>query len=980
MGAHMSKRFVVAVAIGVVFVSGIGIGQASLPDGKPYVLTDGQGITRAGAAVVDASWRLGAAQGQYADTRGVSRGVDPYERATYKQLADEMASRTTTRALVVEDFEGDRVAIVTNDLYLPQTLLTRHLAGKLVEHDRLVSLGLKDGPITGIGLDNLSMNASHSHSSPFYSTPSWGVWLFQDVFDLRFYDYLASQMAEAVIRAAGDLRPVRMGGATVDFNEITSHSYGPEVADDGTPAGAPYDFTTGQITIVRFDDMTNPDEPAPLATWLIKGLHPEWVWGEGVLNGDITAATYRLLDRSIGGVTLWSQRETGTSGPHKGTRVHQPEDRREFQEMRFGALERAAALLAGRVTRANDEIAEWSEGDGTPEHGEKFAAFQSNFDVASVAHRFAPPTTRPYPGISNCQTRKAFEGNPGVPIVGLPDCAFEFGGATAPLIAASPVKPVELYEQAKEMGVPIPESYSPTALSGVEESAAVPLQAFKLGSIGVTFTPAEQFTDQALHLESRLDRTPDNLWLGWDWESLGACTQDATSFAWTCADPRTPGKKLAPVSDLVMTRARAQIKNDASGWEDVSYAPYAEAEPADLTRIKGNFSHVEASQFGYDLPIAVGMANDYWGYIPSYREYRSFDSYRKALSGLGPHGQDYLVARLARMAESLNGGPAVVQSPLDLVYQAEDARAQALADGLGALAENVTTVYEAGLPADGGAAGVVAEPADIARFGAATFSWIGGNTYDDLPEVTVERRIGDTWEPYADQTGDIQIKAKFPGADELAMWAAGGFSWRWTANFESFISELEDVGGPPVTPAGSYRFVVNGVRRTTGGVQPYAVASSAFSVRPWDGITVEDLQLDASGASFAVGPRSTHTWNGNAYAVGPIDYPDSYLSSLLFIKNERELFTYGLADRSRHQQYCSRCSFRPWADTSSVRSATVTVRRAGGSIERHTAVLVNGRWRVDVGLNSGDRVWIAAGDIIDTYGETNGSASTTLEK
>ncbi|MFP5225978.1 MAG: hypothetical protein ACLGH3_10585 [Actinomycetota bacterium] len=971
----MRKVLVAATAVAAITVSGIGIGQAGVPRVAATQL-DATGITRAGAAVVDASWRMGASQGQYADTQDPNT-VDPYVRSGWKEGASQMASRTTVRALVVEDGEGDRVAVVANDLYLPQTLLTRRTASLLAEHDRLVSLGLKQGPLTGIALDNLAVTASHSHSSPYYSTPSWGVWLFQDVFDLRFYEYLAQSMADAVIAAASDMRPTRMGGATVDFNEITSHSYGPQVADDGTPAGQPYSFTTGQITIVRFDDMTDPDDPQPLATWLIKGLHPEWVWGDGVLNGDITAATYRLLDRSIGGVTLWSQRETGTSGPHKGTRVHQPEDRREFQEMRFGALERAARLLAARVEQAHDQIESWSSGIGTPEHPDRFASLQSDFDVEFVAERFAPPATRPYPGVSNCQTRKAFEGNPGVPIVGLPDCGFFFGSATEPIIDASPIKPVDVYEQAKQLGVPIPESYSATAFSGVEESLAVPLQAFKLGTVGVTFSPAEQFTDQALHLESRLDKTPDNLWLGWDWESINTCTQ-AADTTWTCPDPRNPSKLLAPVSDQIMQRARAQIYNDAKGWEDASYTPYAEAEPADISKIKGNFTQIERPELGYDLPISVGMANDYWGYIPSYREYRSFDSYRKALSGLGPHGQDYLVQRLASLSEGLNGGAPLQPSALDLVYQAEDARVQLAAEALGALGREVRSFFEAALPPDGGTPIALEQPEDIRRFSAADFSWIGGNAYDDLPEVTVERLVGGSWETYGDQTADVQIKVGFPTPDQVDDWASGSFQWRWTANFEAFVSELDDVGGTPVTPEGSYRFRVQGLRRALGGVEPYELVSDPFDVGAWAQITIEDLRLEPDGASFVVGPSSVHTFNKIDYTVGPIDYPDSYTSVMPFIRNQRELFTYGFADPARHQQYCSRCSFRPWADTSTVASATVTIRRAAGGTERLPAQLVDGRWKVTTQLFDGDQVTVEREGVIDIYGEYNGSPSATL--
>src|SRR3712207_7466649 len=88
------------------------------------------------------------------------------------------------------------------------------------EHDRKVTLGLAKGPVTGITGQNLAVTASHNHNTPFYSTPGWGTAIFQDVMDLRFYDYIAGRMAKAVIDASARMVPVRMGGVTREFNEI----------------------------------------------------------------------------------------------------------------------------------------------------------------------------------------------------------------------------------------------------------------------------------------------------------------------------------------------------------------------------------------------------------------------------------------------------------------------------------------------------------------------------------------------------------------------------------------------------------------------------------------------------------------------------------------------------------------------------------------------------------------------------------------
>ena len=51
------------------------------------------------------------------------------------------------------------------------------------------------------------------------------------------------------------------------------------------------------------------------------------------------------------------------------------------------------------------------------------------------------------------------------------------------------------------------------------------------------------------------------------------------------------------------------------------------------------------------------MANDYNGYIATYREYQRGDHYRKALTGWGPHSSDYMATRL------VNAGPPAQRDP-----------------------------------------------------------------------------------------------------------------------------------------------------------------------------------------------------------------------------------------------------------------------------------------------------------------------------
>jgi hypothetical protein len=342
------------------------------------------------------------------------------------------------------------------------------------------------------------------------------------------------------------------------------------------------------------------------------------------------------------------------------------------------------------------------------------------------------------------------------------------------------------------------------------------------------------------------------------------------------------------------------------------------------------------------------MANDYWGYQPEYREMRSHDHYRKALNGLGLHGADFLATRLARLASGLNGGPGYTPSALDTATVAEQARARAVAEGLGALAVAYKHAYASTLPTDGGKPRIVTQPKDTTRFGASHLAFVGGSNYTDLPRVRVDRLVRGDWRPYGDTTGDVELMVGFPKPADLPAYRAGSFEWKWTAAFEAFSSEIAQPDAQGVerssTPAGTYRFVVRGHHRGASGVKPYVLRSEPFTVSPWDGVTATDLRVEPDGTVSFTAPA--------------VDYPDSYKSPFRFIVNQRVTKV--------GQEYCPKCSFRPWADRGELATAYVT-----RGDDRVPATLgADGRWHTAEPLGEG--AYIAAGDLLTREGETNG--------
>src|SRR3954453_4015137 len=140
------------------------------------------GQLKAGVGKVDASWHVGASAGQYAsDGSSVSPddgSFDPTVEAYRRANSYGIQSRLDVRAIVVEGPDGNRFALVKNDFYIPQDLIWRRTA-QLLEAK----------PELKIGKSNLTMAITHDHSSPFYASTAWGAWTFQDVFDVRFYNY-----------------------------------------------------------------------------------------------------------------------------------------------------------------------------------------------------------------------------------------------------------------------------------------------------------------------------------------------------------------------------------------------------------------------------------------------------------------------------------------------------------------------------------------------------------------------------------------------------------------------------------------------------------------------------------------------------------------------------------------------------------------------------------------------------------------------
>ena len=255
---------------------------------------------RAGAAVVDATWHVGASAGQYASTVGPDdiRGEwDPNVASVAKRSSYGVASRLSISAIVLQDGKGDApIALVRDDNYLAQDMLVRRV-GQLLAADAQ----------PGRPTTTSCCRRSHDHNSPYYSTPAAGVWLFQDVMDLRMFEYQARQMATAIEQAYAALRPARVGATTVQFGGFQGNIAGSDVQEDGSPAGYPLQDNDHGLVVMRIDDMTEPAHPTPLATWVNYAEHGESLDEYDLISQDWMAPFYRYVTRATDAPMVFSQ-------------------------------------------------------------------------------------------------------------------------------------------------------------------------------------------------------------------------------------------------------------------------------------------------------------------------------------------------------------------------------------------------------------------------------------------------------------------------------------------------------------------------------------------------------------------------------------------------------------------------------------------------------------------------------------------------
>ena len=355
------------------------------------------------------------------------------------------------------------------------------------------------------------------------------------------------------------------------FDKTHRHSFGPAVADDGTPAGYPQRDTDHDMTVVRFDDISDPANPKPLANLINFGLHPEFLEGNDLISGDYLAPLQAMTDEATGAVNIWTQNAVGTSEPERST-YHSIHERLEFTHKDYGQAEYGARLMANSIVGTWRDVARGTAtrtSTATPIAGWRSAATSPNDEVKSIDRWFPGPVTHPYPGVSNCRTAPAFAGDPQIPVVGLPDCVPAEDGLDQLLGPDRPARPARRARVAGGSGPRRPTTSHRARRFPCRRTTPRPATpacrrtststSRRSGSGTSCSRSARASSGPTSRATSRRARTawPDNEYLGCDWKNSEPtsgqpdCTKnnDGTygdgaegygTGTWTCMNPGNP--------------------------------------------------------------------------------------------------------------------------------------------------------------------------------------------------------------------------------------------------------------------------------------------------------------------------------------------------------------------------------------------------------------------------------------------------------
>ena len=381
---------------------------------------------RAGAAAADITPPIGTPMFAYTARSAIAGGhvdrpmqvvADPDHHLFAKSFVPSKGIhvRLKARAIVLER-DGQKYALVQTDLGGIPYAITNEVA------KRVASAGITE--------ERLLISATHTHSGtgPIWPADNGGyAALGGDLFDPRVFELTVQGITEAILEAARDTRPARLGVGTVQVRDASrNRAFGPFQRNEDVPKteqGAREESIDPNLSVVRIDDAGGK----PIAVWSNFAVHATSFGDDNLLfSADNPGYTEQIVESTLERkapagrevVNVWTNGNEGDISPNGGADTVGGEPA-QYVSSGFGGAHMAGRRVADGVLRAWRAAGEsmtsspdlgarttYLRFDGTPADGEPVGPHQvlgggivQEGMCAPVDNMAGPGQGRKFPGV-----------------------------------------------------------------------------------------------------------------------------------------------------------------------------------------------------------------------------------------------------------------------------------------------------------------------------------------------------------------------------------------------------------------------------------------------------------------------------------------------------------------------------------------------------------------------------------------------------
>ncbi|RLP55277.1 MAG: hypothetical protein D6160_05870 [Ketobacter sp.] len=223
-------------------------------------------------------------------------GIPKMGYSAWARQADGFRTRLKARAFYLKPVAGEPMVVIQADLPASSLLLLRKVSEAVARQ-------------TDVAFHNISLHATHTHSGPgqYFSSDFYNIFgSDKPGFDPDVFEFLVSQIADAVIAAFQQQRPAKVAIGTQSIYGVTKNRAMGAYVKNNNVAGkqqndaAALRAVNPQLTLVRIDGQTDSGEFKPMGAFSTFAIH-----GTGIppfthpYHGDVWAFFERDLEQRI---------------------------------------------------------------------------------------------------------------------------------------------------------------------------------------------------------------------------------------------------------------------------------------------------------------------------------------------------------------------------------------------------------------------------------------------------------------------------------------------------------------------------------------------------------------------------------------------------------------------------------------------------------------------------------------------------------